>query len=92
LYAIGYVSDQSDMGESTVLTSTVQHVDKLYEVVADRFSNNELKAGNIPFDFQDKVISMGKFSPLVDEEFREVIESDIQHYIRTGELPNERSE
>ncbi|WP_421384175.1 BMP family ABC transporter substrate-binding protein [Bacillus salacetis] len=92
LYAIGYVSEQSDMGESTVLTSTVQHVDKLYEVVAARFSNDELKSGNIPFDFQDKVISMGKFSPVVDEEFKKIIESDIQHYIKTGELPNERKE
>lgn len=92
LYAIGFVSDQSDLGESTVMTSTVQHVDKLYEVVAERFSNEELKSGNIPFDFQDKVISMGKFSPLVDNEFRKVIESDIQHYIKTGKLPNERME
>jgi transcriptional activator of comK gene len=92
LYAIGYVSDQSDMGESTVLTSTVQHVDKLYEVVAERFSKDDLKSGNIPFDFQDKVITMGEFSPIVEEEFREVIENDIQHYIKTGELPNERKE
>jgi transcriptional activator of comK gene len=92
LYAVGYVSDQSDMGESTVLTSTVQHVDKLYEVVAERFSHDELKSGNIPFDFQDKVISMGKFSPAVDEDFRKVIQSDIQHYIKTGTLPTERKE
>ncbi|MGD7022640.1 BMP family ABC transporter substrate-binding protein [Rossellomorea vietnamensis] len=92
LHAVGYVSDQSDMGESTVLTSTVQHVDKLYEVVAERYSNGKLKSGNIPFDFQDGVISMGKFSPEVDEQFREVIESDISHYIKMGELPHERKD
>ncbi|MGM0846850.1 MAG: BMP family ABC transporter substrate-binding protein [Bacillota bacterium] len=91
-HAIGYVSDQSDMGESTVLTSTVQHVDKLYEVVAEKFSNDKLKSGNIPFDFQDGVISMGRFSPVVDEQFREVLEEDIRHYIKTGKLPNERKD
>ncbi|RIW35276.1 BMP family ABC transporter substrate-binding protein [Bacillus salacetis] len=92
LYAVGYVSDQSDMGESTVLTSTVQHVDKLYEVVAERFANDELDSGNIPFDFQDKVISMGRFSPAVDKEFRKAIKDDIQAYIKTGNLPEERKE
>ncbi|MGF2615344.1 BMP family ABC transporter substrate-binding protein [Rossellomorea vietnamensis] len=92
LHAVGYVSDQSDMGESTVLTSTVQHVDKLYEVVAERYSNDTLKSGNIPFDFQDGVISMGKFSPAVDEQFRENIETDISHYIKMGQLPNERKD
>ncbi|WP_456271817.1 BMP family ABC transporter substrate-binding protein [Bacillus sp. AK031] len=92
LFAIGFVSDQSDMGESTVLTSTVQHVDKLYKLIADRYSKGDLKAGNIHFDFQDGVISMGRFSPLVDQKFREDIEKDIDHYIKTGELPNERKE
>src|SRR4051812_26745081 len=37
LYAIGYVSDQSDLGNNTVLTSTIQDVDVLYEMVAEKF-------------------------------------------------------
>ncbi len=35
LFVIGYVTDQSDLGKSTVLTSTIQNVDKLYEMIAE---------------------------------------------------------
>lgn len=89
LYAIGYVSDQSDLGESTVLTSTVQHVDVLYELAAERFNEGELKSGNLYFDFQDRVITIGKYSPLVDKDFQREVDGYIQQYIDTGKLPNE---
>ncbi|MEW8970263.1 MAG: BMP family ABC transporter substrate-binding protein [Mesobacillus sp.] len=89
LYVIGYISDQSDFGESTVLTSTVQHVDDLYELTAEKYNNGELKSGNLSFDFQDGVISLGKFSPQVDSNFRERIGTYINTYKETGKLPNQ---
>lgn len=89
LYAIGFVSDQSDLGESTVLTSTIQHVDVLYELAAEKFAKGELKSGNQYFDFEEDVITMGKYSPLVDEKLQEEIDQHIQRYIETGKLPNE---
>jgi len=89
LYAIGYISDQSDLGQSTVLTSTVQHVDKLYELVADKYSKNKLESGNISFDFKDDVISLGKFSPDVDPVFVQEVNRLIQEYKETNKLPNE---
>ncbi len=89
LYIIGYVSDQSDFGESTVLTSTVQHVDDLYELTAEKFNNGELKSGNLSYDFQDGVISLGKFSPKVDSKFRERVGTFINSYKETGNLPNQ---
>ncbi|QED47225.1 BMP family ABC transporter substrate-binding protein [Cytobacillus dafuensis] len=88
-YAIGYISDQSDLGESAVLTSTVQHVDVLYELVADMFDKGELKSGNLSFDFQDDVITLGKFSSDVDQEFIDKINKAIEDYKKTGKLPNE---
>ncbi|MBD8067547.1 BMP family ABC transporter substrate-binding protein [Bacillus sp. PS06] len=89
LYAIGFVSDQSDLGEGTVLSSTVQHVDVLYELVAERFNKGELESGNLYFDFQDGVISMGDYSSNVDEAFQSEIEAYIKHYSETGLLPNQ---
>ncbi len=89
LFVVGYVSDQSDLGESTVLTSTVQHVDTLYELVATKFNAKDLESGNLYFDFQDGVISLGKFSPNVDDEFRELMQQHISTYKSTGKLPNE---
>ncbi|WP_044337698.1 BMP family ABC transporter substrate-binding protein [Rossellomorea aquimaris] len=88
LYAIGYVSDQSDLGESTVLTSTVQHADKLYSIVAERFANDELDSGNLEFDFEDGVISMGKYSPVIPKEFQAEMKQHVKAYIETGKLPN----
>jgi transcriptional activator of comK gene len=89
LYAIGFVSDQSDLGKGTVLTSTVQHVDVLYEVVANSFNKGELESGELFFDFQDGVISLGKFSPLVDKEFQASLKDQIEEYKKTGLLPNQ---
>lgn len=87
LYVIGYVSDQSDLGESTVLTSTIQQVDTLYEKVADQYNNGKLKSGNVSFDFQDNVISLGKYSPLVSKDFIKEINAQIEKYKDTGKLP-----
>ncbi|WP_423409703.1 BMP family ABC transporter substrate-binding protein [Heyndrickxia sp. MSNUG] len=89
LYVIGYISDQSDFGESTVLTSTVQHVDDLYELTAEKFNKGELKSGNLTFDFQDGVISLGKFSPNVDPAYRKKLNGMINEYKETGKLPNQ---
>ena len=88
LYVIGYVSEQSDLGESTVLTSTIQQVDKLYEKVADQYNNGELKSGNLSYDFSDNVISLGKYSPLVSKEFIGKMDKRIEQYKETGKLPN----
>ncbi|MEK4030911.1 BMP family ABC transporter substrate-binding protein [Pseudobacillus sp. FSL P4-0506] len=88
LHAIGYVSDQSDLGKDTVLTSTVQHVDQLYVLVADQFVKGKLKSGNLHFDFADGVISLSPFSPEVDKVFQKKINADINRYIKTGKLPN----
>jgi transcriptional activator of comK gene len=89
LYAIGFVTDQSDLGETTVLTSTVQHVEKLYEMVANQFIEGKLKSGNLYFDFKDGVISLGKFSPHVDKRFQEELNALIKNYIDTGKLPTD---
>ncbi|MCA1031049.1 BMP family ABC transporter substrate-binding protein [Bacillus timonensis] len=89
LYAIGFVSDQSDLGEGTVLTSTVQHVADLYLVVAEEFNKGNLKSGNLYFDFQEEVISLGKFSPNVDKAYQEELKNHITRYKETGKLPNE---
>ncbi|WP_088033362.1 BMP family ABC transporter substrate-binding protein [Evansella clarkii] len=89
LYAIGYVSDQIDLGETTVLTSTVQHVDRLYEFVAGKYLNGELDGGNKYFDFDDGVISLGQFSPEVPEQAVLMIEDAVESYIDTGLLPHE---
>lgn len=92
LYAIGYVSDQSDLGKETVLTSTVQHVDKLYLLAATRFVKGELQSGNLHFDFQDGVISLSKFSSSVEKDFVNRVNRDIDHYIETGKLPRKAEE
>ncbi|WP_078381445.1 BMP family ABC transporter substrate-binding protein [Sutcliffiella halmapala] len=89
LYAIGFVSDQSDLGENTVLTSTVQHVPELYVLVAKRFLAGELNSGNIYFDFEDEVISLGTYSPLVSKEYQEEINKHIAVYKESGLLPNQ---
>ncbi|KUP09069.1 transcriptional regulator [Bacillus coahuilensis m2-6] len=89
LYAIGFVSDQWDLGENTVLTSTVQNVETLYKEAAKLYSQENLPAGNLFFDFQEDAIMLGKFSPLIDEDFQNQLNVYIQKYVETGKLPEE---
>ncbi|GGM24979.1 transcriptional activator protein med [Paraliobacillus quinghaiensis] len=91
-YAIGFVTDQSNIGGSTVLTSTVQHVDKLYLKAANLFDQGELTGGIYTYDFQDEVISLGEFSPDVPQTYQDKIENEIDQYIETNLLPNERQD
>jgi transcriptional activator of comK gene len=90
LYAIGFIGEQSDLGEKTVLTSTIQHVDELYVLVAEQFIQGELEAGNESYDFQDGVISLGAFSPSVPEDVQLRIEEAVVNYIETGKLPGKK--
>ncbi|MFS0655934.1 BMP family ABC transporter substrate-binding protein [Bacillus sp. 179-C3.3 HS] len=91
LSAIGYVTDQSNIGSHTVLTSTVQHVDKAYSIIAKKFNEGTLdEQREYSFDFKEGVVEMGKFSRTIDQSFLKDIENDIQHYKKTGKLPNEK--
>lgn len=89
-YAIGYVSDQLDVGESTVLTSTVQNVEKLYELVATEYIAGKFKHGIKSYDFQDGVISLGTFSSEVPNDVKNEVAKAVEVYKLTGELPNKK--
>ncbi|WLR51574.1 BMP family ABC transporter substrate-binding protein [Bacillus tianshenii] len=89
LYAIGFISEQSDLGEATVLTSTVQHVSDVYKILAEDYMKGELKSGVVTLDFQEDAISMGKFSPEVPKSYKAELKQQIEKYRETGKLPNE---
>lgn len=89
LYAIGYVGDQLDLGEYTVLTSTVQEVEKMYEYVARQYSIGELETGNKYLDFAEGAISMGAYSQEVPAELISWLNDHVDTYINTGNLPHE---
>lgn len=87
-YAIGYISDQGDLGETTVLTSTIQNVEKVYELVANDYISGKLQHGIKSFDFQNDVISLGDFSPEVPGNFKNEVMKAVEVYKLTGELPS----
>ncbi|MCR6107344.1 BMP family ABC transporter substrate-binding protein [Salipaludibacillus agaradhaerens] len=91
LHAIGYVGDQLDLGESVILTSTVQEVEDLYEYIAKQYLSGELASGNQYFDFQEGVISLGEFGQEVPEETVQWLTEVVDTYIETSELPNEHT-
>ncbi|MFD0952690.1 BMP family ABC transporter substrate-binding protein [Virgibacillus natechei] len=90
LYAIGYVSDQSEIDEPTVLTSTIQHVDSLYELVAQKFHEGSLEGNIMAFDFQDDLVSLGQYSPDVPEAYQEYVNELVEEYKEDGVLPNQQ--
>lgn len=90
LYAIGYGSDKAEVDQRTVLTSTIQHVDKLYVIAAELYQKNKLKGGVMSFDFADGAISLGDFSSDVPGDYEQYIRNLIEEYIDTGLLPNEQ--
>ena len=89
-YAIGYVTDQSDLGESTVLTSTIQHVEELYKLIASEYMTGKLEHGIKSYDFRDNVISLGKFSSEVPNDLEVKVNKAVELYKLTGELPGKK--
>ncbi|UOQ92824.1 BMP family ABC transporter substrate-binding protein [Halobacillus shinanisalinarum] len=88
-YGIGYVSDQSFVAENTVLTSTVQRVDRVYNITMEKFLAGELPGKVIRFGFQEGAIEMGEYSPVVPEKFQFVMDNTVKSYEETGQLPNQ---
>src|SRR5690625_108838 len=89
VYAIGYGADQAISDDNEVLTSMVQHIDKLYLLAARKFNEQELEGGFMTFDFQDNVITLGDFSPDVPVEYQEYIAELVDKYAETNLLPHE---
>ncbi|MFD2705079.1 BMP family ABC transporter substrate-binding protein [Salibacterium lacus] len=85
--AIGYIGDQSDLGEAAVLTSTIQHVENVYRMVAEKHQQGELKNGVETYGFEEGAVSLGPFSPEVPEALRQQLNKEMDHYKKTGELP-----
>ena len=90
IHSIGYITDQHELAPEFVLTSLIQHVDKLYVKVADDFNQEELVGGIRTYDFHDEYISLGTFNEKVPESFQEEVLAAIEHYQETNLLPNER--
>lgn len=90
LYIIGYTSDHSYTNDSTVLTSTIQHVDLLYSYAAEEFNNQTLSGEIITFDFQDGAITLTEFNEDIPKSYQMKIHTYIEAYIETGLLPNEK--
>jgi len=89
LYTIGYVEDQAEFGGEMVLTSTIHHVDKLYELAAEEFNNGQLNGTIRTFDFQEEAISLADFSPRVPADFQDYMNDVVKDYMETDLLPNE---
>lgn len=89
LHVVGYISDQSNLGKYTVLTSTVQDIPMLYEQIATAFNEGELHSGNQSCGIREGTTYLGKFSPSIDNDFVQSIQKDLDRYKKTGKLPNE---
>lgn len=90
VYAIGYIADQLEIAPDTVLTSTIQHVEQLYETAAKDFDKRSLKGGILTYDFQDDLITLGEFNESVPDRFKAYISDMVEDYQNTGLLPNEK--
>lgn len=90
IYSIGYLVDASESDGKTVLTSTIQHIDKIYEHVAEEFNTGVLEGGLLTFDFQDNFITLGPFNGDIPKDFQNVIQQLILDYKTTKHLPSEQ--
>lgn len=87
VYAIGYMTDQSELAEDVVLTSTVQHVDELYHYVAEQMNEGNLTGELKTVDFQDGVVSLAPFNDEVPVSYQYEMNQAIEHYTETGLFP-----
>ncbi|WP_238343616.1 BMP family ABC transporter substrate-binding protein [Gracilibacillus saliphilus] len=89
IYSIGYVNDQQPIGGQSVLTSTVQHIDKLYVYAIEQIQEGELEGGIYNFGFEEEVITLGPYSEHLSENFIDYLNELIEEYKETGLLPHQ---
>ncbi|WP_231735328.1 BMP family ABC transporter substrate-binding protein [Gracilibacillus massiliensis] len=90
IYSIGYVNDQQAIGGQSVLTSTIQHIDKLYVYAINQLQEGELEGGIYNFGFAEEVITMGPYSNHLPERFTENVNKIISEYTESGLLPHQK--
>lgn len=90
VYAIGYMEEQSNIAPSTVLTSTIQEVSKVYVRLAGELNEGVLGGGVIRYDFADEAVRLGEFNDDIPKGFQLKIEKAINEYIDSGLLPYEQ--
>ncbi len=89
IHSIGYVNDQQPHGGQSVLTSTQQHVDKLYVYAIEQLTKGELTGGIYNFGFAEGVITIGPYSEQVPEATVQHLDQLIEEYVETGLLPHQ---
>lgn len=87
--SIGYIADQHKIAPEYVLTSMIQHIDKLYLDGVESFNTGKIAGGIQTYDFNDEFISLGTFNERIPKAFEEKVEEAIETYADTGLLPNE---
>jgi len=87
LYAIGYLTDQSEVDPKTVLTSTVEQIDELYQRIAEKYNERGLQGEVLSLDFQDGLIVLGEFSADVPQQFQRTMRKAIEDYKEQDILP-----
>lgn len=90
IYAIGYINDQYEKAENTVITSTIQQVEQIYLDIATQFDDGLLPSGVLHFDFDNIYISLGKFGDEVPAEIKEEMDEYINNFLKTGVLPKKK--
>ncbi|MCM3068069.1 BMP family ABC transporter substrate-binding protein [Priestia flexa] len=79
IYVIGYLDDQSYMGESQVLTSVINDVPQSYRsIMEDYFSESGLPSGTVVLDENDGVYRLAPFGPMYTEKEKSAIEDSIE--------------
>jgi len=86
-YTVGYMMDQSDVGQEYVLSSTLLNIDRLYLYAADKKAKGTLKGTVYTFKHEQDIVSLGKYSPLVPEYIKNKINRILEDYHETGLLP-----
>ncbi|GEL76891.1 BMP family ABC transporter substrate-binding protein [Tenuibacillus multivorans] len=86
IQSIGYINDQYEIDPDTVLTSTIQDLEKIYLEVANQYDEGELTPGVISYSFDNEYIYLGRYGNEVPEGVREDINESINHYIETGRI------
>lgn len=89
VYTIGFVDDQMNISRESILTSTIQDVDKLYLHIAHKFNDEELSGGIRTYGMQEGFIYLGEYNSKVPQDIVEMVEAHIETYLETNYLPNE---
>jgi len=85
ILTMGYFADQQHLAPDHVVTSAIMKTDEMIFRAVQSIEKGTFKAGNIFYSFNEGILEIGKFGPMVSDDVKKEV-NELVEKIKSGEV------